>query len=97
MVKIADLGVIKDYTYDDNGNLTQRVDGADTTSFDWSFDNRLTEITYPDSSSDSFVPSGTSGQLRQRSPPRSNFPSPSCRVLEGSCERWCAVAAAATG
>lgn len=35
------------YTYDNNGNLLTKSDGAGTTQYQWDFENRLTQVTLP--------------------------------------------------
>jgi len=45
----------KTYAYDDNGNLTSVTVGMNVTSLTWDFNNKLTGITYPNSSTNSFT------------------------------------------
>jgi len=45
----------KTYAYDDNGNLTSVTVGMNVTSLTWDFNNKLTGITYPNSSTNTFV------------------------------------------
>jgi YD repeat-containing protein len=45
----------KSYGYDDNGNLTTVSVGIATTTLTWDYNDKLTGITYPNSSTNSFV------------------------------------------
>ncbi|MGB7766884.1 MAG: hypothetical protein WBL33_17825 [Candidatus Acidiferrales bacterium] len=37
------------YTYDNNGNTTSETNSAGTTNYTWNFENRLTQVTLPNS------------------------------------------------
>jgi RHS repeat-associated protein len=43
--QISVSGSSKSYSYDANGNLTQKVDGADTWGYEWYADDRLARVT----------------------------------------------------
>jgi len=36
------------YSYDSNGNLTQKIDGTGTWTYSWDYGNRLKQVTRPD-------------------------------------------------
>ena len=42
------------YTYDDNGNTLTKTDGTGTTTYNWDFENRLTSVQLPNSSTVTF-------------------------------------------
>ncbi len=42
------------YTYDENGNTLSKTIGTNVTQYQWDFENRLTQVTLPDSSSVTF-------------------------------------------
>jgi RHS repeat-associated protein len=37
------------YTYDNNGNTISKTEGADVTQYTWDYENRLTQVTLPNS------------------------------------------------
>jgi len=45
----------KSYGYDNNGNLTSVTVGSSVTTLTWDYNDKLTGITYPNSSTNSFV------------------------------------------
>lgn len=42
------------YTYDDNGNTLTKTDSTGTTAYAWDFENRLTSVQLPNSTTVSF-------------------------------------------
>src|SRR5205823_12548963 len=44
----------KGYSYDNDGNLTSVTVGGQTTSLQWDYNDKLKQITYPDSSTNTF-------------------------------------------
>ena len=48
------LGTLTTFTYDASGNLAAEVTSAGTRSYTWDYDDRLTDIEYPDSSESSY-------------------------------------------
>jgi RHS repeat-associated protein len=43
------------YTYDNNGNLTQKIDSTGTWAYAWDYENRLKQVTRPDSTTVSYT------------------------------------------
>jgi RHS repeat-associated protein len=48
--KVVSLGA-HSYTYDANGNLTQKTDNTGTWTYAWDYENRLKQVTRPDTQS----------------------------------------------
>ena len=48
-------GTLTTYTYDASGNLAAEVTSAGTRSYTWDYDDRLTDIEYPDSSETNYT------------------------------------------
>ena len=66
-----DTTYIVDYTYDDNGNMTEKeeYDSAvqqdkDTTTYTYDYENRLTEITHADSSASEYTYDGVGKRIK---------------------------------
>jgi RHS repeat-associated protein len=43
------------YSYDANGNLTQKIDSSGTWAYSWDYENRLKQVTRPDSTTVSYT------------------------------------------
>ena len=48
-------GTLTTFTYDASGNLAAEVTSAGTRSYTWDYDDRLTDIEYPDSSETNYT------------------------------------------
>lgn len=46
--KVVTIGT-NSYAYDSNGNLTQKIDSTGTWTYTWDYENRLKQVTRPDS------------------------------------------------
>jgi RHS repeat-associated protein len=51
--KVVTIGS-NSYSYDSNGNLTQKTDGTGTWIYSWDYENRLKQVTRPDSTTISY-------------------------------------------
>ena len=54
------------YTYDYNGNMTGKTDSTGTTQYAWDFENRLTQVTLPNSGGSLTFKYNPSGQRIQK-------------------------------
>ncbi len=57
-------GLTTTYVYDNNGNLIKKTEDTGTTDYAYDYENRLTQITYPDTTTSEYQYDGTGKRIQ---------------------------------